>query len=96
MGLAAGVGGDYALRTSLFLEGMNPWPVLSRACVLNPWGAWVVWLISGWVTAALMAEQPSRRTGFLRLEATQTGVTFSNTVPAARHPPTNCCSTGRG
>ena len=85
MGLAAGVGGDYALRTSPFLEGMNPWPVLSRACVLNPWGAWVVWLISGWVTAALMAEQPSRRTGFLRLEATQTGVTFSNTVPAARH-----------
>ncbi len=64
---------------------MNPWPVLHRASVLNPWGVWVVWLIFGWVTAALAAEEPLRRVGFLRLEATRTGVTFSNTVPAARH-----------
>ena len=85
MGLARGVGGDYALRTSPFLKGMNPWPVPSRASVPKPWGAWVVWLISGWVTAALLAEEPARRVGFLRLEATRTGVTFSNTVPAARH-----------
>ncbi len=64
---------------------MNPWSVLHRASVLNPWGVWVVWLIFGWVTAALAAEEPLRRVGFLRLEATRTGVTFSNTVPAARH-----------
>jgi len=85
VGLARGVGGDYALRTSPFLKGMNPWPAPSRASVPKPWGAWVVWLISGWVTAALLAEEPARRVGFLRLEATLTGVTFSNTVPAARH-----------
>jgi hypothetical protein len=64
---------------------MKSSPVLHRAAGSSLLSAWVGWLLLGWATSVFAAEAPPRRTGFLRLEATQTGVTFSNTVPAARH-----------
>ncbi len=64
---------------------MNSSPVLHRAAVSSLLNAWVGWLILGWAASVLAAEAPLRRVGFLRLEVAQTGVNFSNTVPAARH-----------
>ena len=64
---------------------MKSSPVLHRAAVSSLLNAWVGWLILGWAFSGLAAEAPPRRVGFLRLEAAQTGVNFSNTVPASRH-----------
>ncbi len=64
---------------------MNSSPVLHRAAVSSLLNAWVGWLILGWAASVLAAEASLRRVGFLRLEVAQTGVNFSNTVPAARH-----------
>ncbi|MEN9776478.1 MAG: hypothetical protein RJB04_233, partial [Verrucomicrobiota bacterium] len=64
---------------------MNSSPVLHRAAVSSLLNAWVGWLILGWAASVLAAEAPLRRVGFLRLEVAQTGVNFSNTVPASRH-----------
>ncbi|MEN9601500.1 MAG: hypothetical protein RIS56_1106, partial [Verrucomicrobiota bacterium] len=59
--------------------------MLRRIAVRSLLSAWVGWLILGRATSVLAAEASPPRAGFLRLEATRTGVTFSNTVPAARH-----------
>ena len=84
-GLAPGAWGASVLLTESFHVGMKFSPVLHRAAVSSLLSGWVGWLIFGWATWVFAAEAPPRRVGFLRLEATRTGVTFSNTVPAARH-----------